>query len=85
MGGTPARCPTTTRRRPDPARPRRLPRRGASTGADDEVVPREQSTAYVAAAEDVGATVSFTEVPGSHAEVIDPTSEAWPTILELLA
>ncbi len=51
----------------------------------DEVVPREQSTAYVAAAEAVGAAVSFTEVPGSHAAVIDPTSEAWPTILELLA
>ena len=54
-------------------------------GRDDGVVPREQSTAYVAAAEAVGAPVSLHEVPGDHSAVIDPTSPAWDTIAGLLA
>ncbi len=54
-------------------------------GSDDHIVPREQSTAYVAAAEAVGAEVSLDEVPGDHAAAIDPLSEAWPTVLRLLA
>lgn len=52
--------------------------------SDDQIVPREQSTAYVAAAERVGATVSLDEVPGDHASAIDPTSTSWPTVLRLL-
>jgi hypothetical protein len=50
----------------------------------DEVVPREQSTAYVAAAQAVGAPVSFHEVPGDHSSVIEPTSSAWDTVTRLL-
>jgi predicted esterase len=53
-------------------------------GADDEIVPREQSTAYVAAAEAAGAPVSLHEVPGDHSAMIDPTSEAWDTVSALI-
>ena len=51
----------------------------------DQVVPREQSTGYVAAAEAVGASVDLIEVPGDHSALIDPTSPAWPTVTTLLA
>jgi len=51
---------------------------------DDRIVPREQSTAYVAAAEAVGAPVSFHEVPGDHSAVVDPTSDAWDTVIGLI-
>jgi hypothetical protein len=50
----------------------------------DLVVPREQSTAYVAAADAVEAPATLHEVPGDHASVIDPRSEAWSTIIGLL-
>jgi hypothetical protein len=50
----------------------------------DLVVPREQSTAYVAAAEAVGAPVSFHEVPGDHTSVIEATGETWKTVIGLL-
>ncbi len=52
---------------------------------DDEIVPRAQSTAYVAAAQRVGATASLDEVPGDHSTIIDPTSTSWTTVLRLLA
>jgi acetyl esterase/lipase len=50
-------------------------------GRDDEVVPRTQSEAYVAAAEAVGAPVTLEEVPGDHSALIDPKGQAWPTVL----
>ena len=53
-------------------------------GADDQIVPREQSTAYVAAAEEAGAPASLHEVPGDHSAMIDPTSEAWDTVTALV-
>ena len=53
-------------------------------GADDTVVPAEQSMAYVAAAERAGAPVSFGSVPGDHSSIINPTGESWATILRLL-
>ncbi|MEO6512573.1 MAG: alpha/beta hydrolase [Nocardioides sp.] len=53
-------------------------------GHDDEVVPRTQSDAYVAAAEAVGAPVTLDEVPGDHSALIDPKSDAWPTVLQRL-
>ena len=54
-------------------------------GRDDQVVPPEQSRAYVAAAERVGAPVTLDGVPGDHAALIDPTTEAWDTVTRLLA
>jgi acetyl esterase/lipase len=53
-------------------------------GRDDEVVPRTQSDAYVAAAQAVGAPVTIAEVPGDHSALIDPKSEAWRTVLRRL-
>jgi acetyl esterase/lipase len=52
--------------------------------SDDQVVPREQATAYVAAAGAVEAPATFHEVPGDHASVIDPHSKSWSTIIGLL-
>jgi acetyl esterase/lipase len=85
MGGTPAQVPATYAL----GDPVQLVPAGCEiacvVGRDDSVVPREQSTAYVAAAEAVDAPVSFHEVPGDHSAVIDPTSPAWDTITGLLA
>jgi acetyl esterase/lipase len=53
-------------------------------GADDTVVPAEQSTAYVAAAERAGAPASFRSVPGDHSSIIDPAGGSWSTIRRLL-
>ena len=53
-------------------------------GADDTVVPAEQSTAYVAAAERAGAAASFRSVPGDHSSIIDPAGDSWSTIRRLL-
>jgi acetyl esterase/lipase len=53
-------------------------------GRDDEVVPRSQSDAYVAAARSAGAPVTLDEVPGDHSALIDPESRAWPTVLRRL-
>ena len=84
MGGSPAEVPDHY----DQGDPIRLVPAGCPVacvhGEDDRVVPREQSTAYVAAAEAVGAPVSFHEVPGDHSAVIDPNSEAWETVSALL-
>ncbi|HET6877642.1 MAG TPA: alpha/beta hydrolase [Jatrophihabitans sp.] len=44
---------------------------------DDEDVPFEQSTAYVAAACAAGAQAALREVDGDHFTVIDPASPAW--------
>jgi len=53
-------------------------------GRDDDVVPRTQSDAYVAAAQQAGAPVSLDEVPGDHSALIEPQSQAWPTVLRRL-
>jgi acetyl esterase/lipase len=65
MGGTPAAVPDHY----DQGDPTRLVPAGYPVacvhGMDDRIVPREQSTAYVAAAEAVGAPVSFDEAPAT--------------------
>lgn len=53
-------------------------------GLDDTVVPRDQSTSYVAAAARVGADVTFADVPGDHSTIIDPTSDDWAAVTALL-
>lgn len=85
MAGTPAEVPEHY----DQGDPTRLVPAGCPVdclvGRDDQVVPRTQSEAYVAAAEAVGAPVTLTEVPGDHSALITPGTAAWPTVLEKLA
>lgn len=53
-------------------------------GADDDVVPPEQSEDYVAAALAAGARAEVVRVDGDHFVVIDPDSAAWQAQLEIL-
>ena len=84
MGGTPAQVPENYAQ----GDPIQLVPAGCAVdcvvGADDKIVPREQSTAYVAAAAAAGAPASLHEVPGDHSAMIDPTSEAWDTVGALI-
>ena len=52
--------------------------------ADDEIVPIGQSQSYVTAATEAGATAELVEVAGGHFDVIDTSTEAWQTIVEVL-
>lgn len=51
---------------------------------DDDTVPFEQATAYVAAATEAGAEATLVEVTGGHFGVIDPASSAWASIVGVL-
>ena len=51
---------------------------------DDDSVPISQSRDYVKAATEAGATAELVEVTGGHFELIDTTSDAWQTIVDLL-
>lgn len=51
---------------------------------DDDTVPFEQATTYVAAATAAGAQATLVEVTGGHFGVVDPASPAWASILEVL-
>jgi acetyl esterase/lipase len=53
-------------------------------GTGDDIVPIEQSRTYVAAAGAAGADAELVELDGDHFVVIDPTSAAWATQLDLL-
>jgi len=50
-------------------------------GSVDRNVPVDQSRRYETAARDVGDPVTFTEVPGDHFDIIDPSTEAWAACL----
>jgi acetyl esterase/lipase len=50
----------------------------------DQAVPFAQSTAYVAAARAAGASAVLAEVHGDHFALIDPTSDAWGTVVRAL-
>jgi acetyl esterase/lipase len=51
-------------------------------GARDAQVPIELSRRFVLEAQGAGDTVDLVELPtGDHFDVIDPLSEAWPTVL----
>jgi acetyl esterase/lipase len=54
-------------------------------GADDTVVPMQQSERYAEAARAAGDRVEVRVVPGDHMTVIDPSSEAWATVRAWLA
>ena len=54
-------------------------------GDRDTVVPLNQSTNYVAAANAAGAAAQLIRVDGDHFTLIDPTSAAWARTLETLA
>ena len=49
-------------------------------GVNDPVMPAPMRESYAGIASSKGDTVEVVEVPGSHFEVIAPTSEAWPTV-----
>ncbi|ROR92895.1 alpha/beta hydrolase [Nocardioides aurantiacus] len=51
---------------------------------DDQVVPREQATSYVAAAREAGGTAELVLVPGDHFTVIDPDARSTATVERLL-
>jgi acetyl esterase/lipase len=52
--------------------------------ADDETVPPEQSTSYVASARAAHAVVERVVVPGDHFALISPDASPFPTIQRLL-
>jgi acetyl esterase/lipase len=52
--------------------------------SDDDSVPMSQSRDYVLAATDAGATAELVEVTGGHFDMIDTSTEAWQTIVEIL-
>ena len=53
-------------------------------GRGDDVVPIEQSEAYVKAADAAGADAELVALDGDHVMHIDPASPAWKRTLELL-
>jgi acetyl esterase/lipase len=53
-------------------------------GVDDAIVPLAQSEGYVVDAVAAGAQAEIVRVPGDHFVVIDPSSEAWTSIVEIL-
>jgi acetyl esterase/lipase len=53
-------------------------------GLDDDTVPVTQSRAYVRAATEAGARAEVTEIRGGHFRVIEPKTQAWEQILEIL-
>jgi acetyl esterase/lipase len=80
LGGTPAEVPA---RYADADPIRLVPARSevvAVHAAADEIVPRSQSTAYVAADRRAGGTADLVLVPGGHFDLIDPSSAAWAAI-----
>ena len=54
-------------------------------GADDDVVPVEQSRRYAAAATAAGDPVEVRVVDGGHMELIDPAGPAWRVVRDWLA
>lgn len=54
-------------------------------GNRDNNVPLNQSTNYVAAAKDAGAKAELIKVEGDHFTLIDPSSAAWSTTLQILS
>jgi acetyl esterase/lipase len=84
VGGTPAEVPERYALA-DPARlvPPHCPV-WAVHAEDDEVVPAVQSTTYARLAQAAGGRVEALSVPGDHFTLIDPESEAFPTIQHLV-
>ena len=54
-------------------------------GANDPVMPAPMRESYAGIASTKGEAVEVIEVPGSHFEIIAPTSAAWPTVRDKIA
>jgi dipeptidyl aminopeptidase/acylaminoacyl peptidase len=83
MGGTPEKHPD----RYNAGSPIELLPTGARQvlvhGTDDNTVPFSQSEAYVKKAEKLGDRPTLVRLEGiGHYELIDPESEAWPTVAD---
>ena len=81
MGGTPSEYPEKY----DAGSPIELLPTGASQalvhGTNDDIVPVSHSEAYVEKAERLGDWPTLVKLNGAgHFELIDPESEAWPTV-----
>lgn len=53
-------------------------------GVDDTIVPMGQSEGYVVEARAAGAQAEIVRVEGDHFALIDPSSQAWDSTLEIL-
>jgi acetyl esterase/lipase len=84
LGGTPDQVPDRYRRT-DPIEllPILTPVLCVHSRADQNV-PFAQSTAYVAAAKDLGSEATLAEVAGDHFTLIDPSSPAWAVVVRAL-
>jgi acetyl esterase/lipase len=51
---------------------------------DDESVPISQSRDYVRASTGAGATADLVQVTGGHFDLIDPSTQAWQAVVEIL-
>ena len=51
---------------------------------DDDTVPFSQARRYVAAATEAGGEATLVEVTGGHFAVIEPPTEAWAAVVEVL-
>jgi len=85
MGGTPEENPD----RYNAGSPIELLPTGARQvlvhGTDDDTVPLSQSEAYVKKAEKLGDHPTLVTLEGKgHYELIDPESEAWPTVADVV-
>lgn len=64
-----------------------VPAAGAVTavcGEADQIVPREQSSAFVALDVAAGGKAALVDVPGDHFALIDARSAAWAKVVQLL-
>ena len=84
MGGSPLEVPERYRLG-DPSRLTPTCPVFACHATDDAVVPVEQSQRYVSAVRAAGGEAAYVTLPGDHLSIIEPSSDAFPTIKGLVA
>ena len=57
----------------------------AAQAEDEQVIPTDQASRYVAAARAAGGQASYVALPGDHLALIDPQASAFPTLRRLVA
>jgi acetyl esterase/lipase len=57
----------------------------ACQAEDEQVIPVDQASRYLAAARSAGGEASYVALPGNHFDLIDPTSSAFPILRRLVA
>jgi acetyl esterase/lipase len=57
----------------------------ACQAEDEQVIPTDQASRYLAAARSAGGEASYVALPGNHFDLIDPTSSAFPILRRLVA